>query len=161
VSVAGERGASRRDLFRILGRVVADAAGRRLPGAGATPPPPSAPPQEPEAEAPLERARLVVDLALHPVPAQRARRFVNPAWPGPVLLVRVTMDHFAAVDGDCPHCGLALTWEPSREVVHCPRDGTSFRMDGLPAEGRRDASLRSYPCYLAGLRLEIGLPGDG
>lgn len=159
MTVGEEAGASRRDLFRLLGRVVADAAGARIPAPAAPPRP--APPQEPEAEVPLERARLVVDLALHPVPAQRARRFVNPAWPGPVLLVRVTMDHFAAVDADCPHCGLALSWDPGREVVHCPRDATAFRMDGLPSEGRRDESLRSYPCHAAGPRLEIGLLGDG
>ncbi len=160
--MAAERESTRRDLLRLFGRAAAEAAGKRLPLP--PPPPPSRrpglPPPEPPVEAPLERGHLVVDLALHPVPAQTARRVENPGWPGPVLLVRVRIDHFAAVDADCPHCGSALAWVHERDAAVCPRGEVSFRMDGLPFEGRSDAELRIYPCFLAGPRLEIGLLGE-
>lgn len=150
-----ERRASRRDLFRLLGRTVAGAAGKRLPGeppAGA-----ALPPQEEPVEAPLEGGRLVVDLSRYPVPAQGDRRVHHPAWPGPVLLVRVTMDHFAAVSADCPHCDGPFRYDPGLDAVACPGGVCLFRMDGLPFQGPRDLRLRVYPCHLAGQRLEIDL----
>lgn len=156
------RESSRRDLFRLFGRVVADAAGRKIPLPAAAAPGPAAPPRPalPPVEAPMERARLVVDLSLHPLPPQSARRVENPGWPGPVLLVRVTPDHYAAVDADCPWCGGALAWDPEVDAAVCPRGEASFRMDGLPFGGRRERELRIYPCFAAGPRLEIGLLGE-
>jgi len=158
--VGEDRRSTRRDLLRLFGRAAAEAAGKRIPsppkalqGAGAAPPPPPV-------EVPLENARLVVDLSLHPVVPGSARRFENPGWPGPVLLVRVTADHYAAVDADCPHCGDALAWDAELDAAVCPRGEASFRMDGLPFDGRREAELRVYTCHPAGPRLEIGLLGD-
>ena len=150
---------SRRDIFRLLGRTIAEAAGGKLPpvpGPRRQAPSPS-PPPEPVLEVPLERGRLVVDLALHPIPPQRSRRVHAPGWPEPVLLVRVTPAHFACVTADCPHCEGAMAWEPERETVLCPRGAAAFRLDGHPAEGPRRLRLRVYPCFVLGARVEIDL----
>jgi len=153
-----DRRSSRRDLFRLLGRSLAEAAGKGLPA----PPPararaPRGEAPEPPVEAPLERGRLAVDLALHPIPPGCGRRVHAAGWPEPVLLVRVSPDHLAAVTADCPHCEGELRYDPGRDAVLCPRGEAAFRMDGHAAEGERRLRLRVYPCFTAGTRVEIGL----
>lgn len=152
-----DRRASRRDLFRLLGRSLAEAAGEKLPA-----PPPSRPraaPPAPALDLPLEHGRLVLDLAAHPVPPGTARRVHAAGWPEPVLLVRVSAGHFAAVGADCPGCEGALRWDAGRDAALCPRGEAAFRMDGLPADGSRDLRLRVYLCRVAGPRVEIDLLG--
>ena len=150
---------SRRDLFRLLGKTIIDAAGKRIPAAVPPPQRRPAPAAEPEGtiEVPLERGHLVVDLSLLPIPPGRSRRVTHPAWPEPVLLVRVAADHFAGVTADCPHCGGALAWSAAAETARCPRGAAAFRMDGHAAEGERRLRLRVYPCLVAGPRVEIDL----
>lgn len=143
------RRASRRDLFRLLGRSAAGLAGEGAP----FPSPPEPPPLL--VEAPLERGRVVLDLALHPVPPGGCLRIAAAGSPEPVLLVRVSPDHFAAVSGDCPHCGGALRFDAERDAALCPRGRTAFRMDGTEAGGSPDLRLRSYPCHRAGPRVEV------
>ncbi len=139
-----ERRASRRDLFRLLGGSVAGAAGRVVPE-----------PPAPAAEAPVEGGRIVVDLSLHPVPPGKDRRFAAAGLAGTVLLARVPPDHFAAVTGDCPHCGGPLRFDEARDAVLCPRGGAAFRLDGTALEGPRDLRLRVHLCRRAGPRVEI------
>ncbi len=167
--MSGGRRASRRDLFRLLGETLAELAdgsrpaeaareaGRVLSAAAGAPPSGRLPPA-PATPVPRERDRLVVDLARHPVPVARGRRFVAEGGDGAVLLVvRVTPDHFAAVDGDCPHCGGALAFDVPTDAVLCPGGQVAFRMDGRPLRGPADLRVRSWPCHLAGPRLEVGV----
>ena len=99
----------------------------------------------------------IVAVDRDPLAPGRARHVVHPNWPEPVLLVRVTPDHFAAVTAHCPHCFRPLRWDGEREVAACPQGAGAFRLDGLPAEGPRDLRLRVYPCTLAERRVAIGL----
>jgi len=134
---------SRRELFRLLGKPFAAAAG--------------GPPAPPAEEAPVEGGRLVVDLSRHPLPPGTGRRFRGTGAPGSILLARVSADHLAAVGGDCPACGGALRFDGARDAVLCPGCGAAFRLDGRPADGGGGggASLRSHACRSAGPRVEI------
>jgi len=154
-----DRKASRRDLFRLLGRSLAEFAEEKtaLPaGAGKTPASRAAP-SAPAAEVPVERGRLVIDLAVHPVPVHRGRRFRGAGWEEPILVVRVTPEHYAAVSGDCPHCGGPLAFDLAADVARCPRGEAAFRMDGVPTEGAPDRELRVYVARAAGPRLEVAV----
>lgn len=113
----------------------------------------------PATAVPLERGRLVVDLGTHPVPLARGRRFVAEGGGPVVLLVRVTVDHFAAVDADCPHCGGALSFDVPEDAVLCPVGQAAYRMDGRPVRGPADLRIRSHPCHRAGPRVEVAMEG--
>ena len=143
------RKATRRDLFRLLRDSIADAAGKALP-----PPPPAAAAPAPATEVPLERGRMVIDLASYPVPLSRGRRFKTPGGDA-VLVVRVSPDHFAAVAADCPHCGGALEFDRLRDAAVCPGRAAAFRMDGAAVEGPAGIRLPGYVCHAVGPRLEI------
>jgi len=152
VSDEEERGASRRDLLRIFGKPFREAARRAGPGGGEARSAPVA--GEP---VPVERGRLVVDLAAFPVMAGASRRFSGPGAPGTVLLARVSADHFAAVGGDCPACGGPLSFSGARDAVLCPACSASFRLDGCVLEGAGHLRLRTFLCHRAGPRIEIDL----
>jgi nitrite reductase/ring-hydroxylating ferredoxin subunit len=136
--MADERRASRRDLFRLIGRTLADAAGKRVSAA----PVRSAP-------APAE------ELPVHPIPPGFGKRFRHPGGTEAILLARVTPEHLAAVGGDCPHCGGPLSFDGKRDAVLCPAGGATFRLDGCVIEGPGYLRLRSYPCRRTGPRVEI------
>src|SRR5690349_17906688 len=126
-----ERRSSRRDLFRLFGRTLADAATRKAPllpgteggpggaGPGAPGPgegpfaEPSPPPgsSAPADEIPAERGSLVADLAVHPIVPGSGRRFRGEGAVEAILLARVTAEHLAAVGGDCPLCGSPLLFD--------------------------------------------------
>jgi nitrite reductase/ring-hydroxylating ferredoxin subunit len=105
----------------------------------------------------MEGGRLVVDLATFPILAGAGLRLQPAAWPDAVLVVRVSEEHYAAVTGDCPHCGGPVHWEATTDSVLCPRARASFRLDGSLREGAGDLRLRSFPCRRAGPRLEVDL----
>ncbi len=151
-----ERRASRRDLFRLLGRTLADAAGKSIPPVPVPPPPlPPRSPPAPAAELPLERGRMVVDLTIHPIVPGSGKRFLGAGAPEAVLLARVTAEHLAGVGGDCPHCGGPLSFDGRRDRVLCPRGGATFRLDGCVDEGPGYLRLRTYLCRRVGPRVEI------
>ena len=135
----------------MAGKAVPSSAGP--PTADLTPRPREVP--APADEAPVEGGRLVVDLALCPIPPVRDRRFAAAGWPETVLLARVPPDHLAAVTGDCPHCGGPLRFDADRDAVLCPRGRAAFRLDGTAIEGPPDLRLRVYACRRAGPRVEI------
>jgi nitrite reductase/ring-hydroxylating ferredoxin subunit len=154
--MAEERRASRRDLFKLIGRTLADAAGKRIPP---LPPPPALPPKReppaPAVEIPLERGRMVVDLAVHPIVPGSGKRFRGAGAPEVVLLARVTPEHLAGVSGDCPHCGGPLSFDGRKDRVLCPRGEATFRLDGCVDEGAAFLRLRTYLCRRIGARVEI------
>lgn len=143
----GDDARSRRDLFRLFGRPLSKLAG--LDGG-------SAPPPDAE-EAPVERGRLVIDLALRPIPVGTGRRFLPAIGGGSVLVAGISDAHLAAVDGDCPRCGGALRYEPARDAVLCPAGCAAFRLDGSAIEGPPGLRLRSLPVHRAGPRVEVVL----
>jgi nitrite reductase/ring-hydroxylating ferredoxin subunit len=105
---------------------------------------------------PLEEGRLVVDLSLHPVVPGSGLLLVAAGLPGAVLLARVTLDHLAAVDGDCPHCGGPLVFDGPCDAAVCPSGAAAFRLDGTPTGGTPAAlRLRSFPVRRLGMRVEI------
>jgi len=138
---------SRRDLFRLFARPLSNLAGRE---GGAAPPPDAD-------EAPVEGGRLVVDLALRPIPAGTGRRFRPAGGSGSVLVACVSDAHLAAVDGDCPRCGGALRYEAARDAVLCGACETGFRLDGSPLGEDSRERLRSLPVRRAGPRVEVEL----
>jgi len=150
-----ERRASRRDLFRLIGRTFAEAAGKRIPALPA--PPPVKGPPAPADVVPVEGGRLVVDLSLHPIVPGSSRRFRGPVEGEAILLARVTAEHLAAVGGDCPHCGGPLAFDGKRDAVLCPAGEASFRLDGCVVEGAGYLRLRTYLCRRIGPRVEIDL----
>jgi len=151
-----ERRASRRDLFRLLGRTLADAAGKRIPDAPVPPTPPlPRMASVPAAGLPLERGRMVVDLSVHPIVPGSGKRFLGAGAPEVVLLARVTPEHLAGVSGDCPHCGGPLAFDGQRDAVLCPRGEASFRLDGCVIDGPGYLRLRTYLCRRVGTRVEI------
>jgi hypothetical protein len=156
------RSGTRRDLFRLLGDAVTGRIADAVPGLPAEggPEAPVRGPAEPATEVPAAEERLVLDLAIHPLPLVKGRRFRGDGWPETVLVVRVSPDHVAAVSADCPCCGGPLAYSPSRDDAACPR-GTAFRLDGAPRPGapRGTPPIASYPCRAAGPRLEIERPG--
>jgi len=156
--MAEERRASRRDLFKLLGQTLADAAGKAIPAvpAGRAPEAPRSKPV-PAAEIPVERGMLTVDLAVHPILPGSGKRFQGAGAPEVVLLARVTPEHLAAVGGDCPHCGGPLSFDGKRDAVLCPRGTITFRLDGCVLEGPGHLRLRSYLCRRIGPRVEIDL----
>jgi len=160
--MAEERRASRRDLFKLIGQTLADAAGKRIqlpPGTGAPSPGPAAPVKReapaPAAEIPVERGRMVVDLSVHPIVPGSGKRFLGAGAPEVILLARVTPEHLAGVSGDCPHCGGPLSFSGKRDSVLCPRGAVSFRLDGCVVEGPGYLRLRTYLCHRIGPRVEI------
>lgn len=156
--MAEERRASRRDLFKLIGQTLADAAGRQVPVP--PPPAPAAVKREapaPAAEIPVERGRMVVDLSVHPIVPGSGKRFLGAGAPEVILLARVTPEHLAGVSGDCPHCGGPLAFSGKRDAVLCPRGAVSFRLDGCVVEGPAYLRLRTYLCRRIGPRVEIDL----
>jgi hypothetical protein len=106
---------------------------------------------------PVERGRAVVDLAHHPLPTGKDLLVVAEGSPGTILVARPSGDHFAAVGGDCPHCGEGLHYDPLADLAVCPSRGGAWRLDGLPQEGPRDRRISSFIVRRAGPRLEIDL----
>lgn len=154
--MAEERRASRRDLFKLIGQTLADAAGKAIPEVPLAPGTPRSKPA-PAEEIPVERGMLAVDLTVHPVLPGSGRRFLGAGAPEAILLARVTPEHLAAVGGDCPHCGGPLSFDGKRDAVLCPRGTITFRLDGCVLEGPGHLRLRSYPCRRIGPRVEIDL----
>jgi nitrite reductase/ring-hydroxylating ferredoxin subunit len=153
--MAEERRASRRDLFRLFGRSLADAVGKKVPAVPAAPSPPPVP--VPATEVPVERERMVVDLALHPILPGTGKRFRAEGAREPILLARVTKEHLAAVSGDCPHCGGALSFSGERDAVLCPAGAAAFRLDGGGIEGPGHLRLATYAVRRLGPRVEVDL----
>ena len=141
---------NRRDFLRIFGGA---ATGKRKP----VPAGPRSRPWRAPVAVPLEGDSAVVDLAHHPLPPGRDLLVVAGGRPGPILVGRPSADHFAAVGGDCPHCGEELHWDPMEDVAACPGGGGSWRLDGMPRDGPRDRRVPSFVVRRAGPRLEIDL----
>jgi hypothetical protein len=110
-------------------------------------------------EVPAEGGRLVVDLARHPVVPGTGLRVAGPGATGSILLARVSLDHYAAVSGDCPECGGALAFDGPSDAVHCPRGVASFRLDGCAIRGPGHLRLRPFLVARLGDRVEIDPAG--
>jgi nitrite reductase/ring-hydroxylating ferredoxin subunit len=160
-----ERKASRRDLFRLIGRSLAEFAEESRPAeairaASDALGGPKRRQRMPATKVPVEEGHLVIDLGMQPVPINRGRRFQGIDTDLFILVVRVTPEHFAAVTADCPHCGGALKFDVPSDAVRCPDGAIAFRMDGQQSEGPGEMRLVSYACRSAGPRVEVDLPPE-
>jgi cytochrome b6-f complex iron-sulfur subunit len=72
-----------------------------------------------------------------------------------IIIVRVSISEFVAVQEACTHEGTALNWNSSSNGFSCPLHGARFTKDGAVTQGPASSNLKKYNTSLDGSSLRV------
>lgn len=68
----------------------------------------------------------------------------------PIIVIRTTQTEAVALSATCTHQGCIMSFEASREQIHCPCHNADFDLSGAIRRGPARVPIPTYPATIGG-----------